>query len=127
MPGNGKSSTTRNSTLFERKHSINSRESFVSGIAETPLLDREKDLNSLFGRHGPSLANVSLVGLVEAVENANDLLHTSYLTRKPEDASKVLLYREVADLATPSALFYPNTAFPVGCGLIKPTCESAGI
>jgi hypothetical protein len=48
--------TIKNSTLFERKHAINSRESFVSGIQETPLLDPEKDLNSLFGRHGPAFA-----------------------------------------------------------------------
>ena len=92
--------TTRNSTLFERKHSINSRESFVSGISEIPLLEPQKDLNSLLGRHGLSLANVSLVGLVEALENANDLLHTFYFTSKSECAGKVFLYRKVADLAS---------------------------
>ena len=75
--------TIRNSTLFERKHSTNSRESFVSGIAESPLLDREKDFNSLFRCHGLPLANVGFVGFVEAAENANDLLHTAYSTRNP--------------------------------------------
>ena len=41
--------TIKNSTLFESKHATNSRESFASGIAESSLLDGEKDFNSLFG------------------------------------------------------------------------------
>jgi hypothetical protein len=40
------------------------------------LLDREKDFHSLFGRHGLPVTEVSLVGLVEALEDANDLVHT---------------------------------------------------
>ncbi len=70
--------TIKNSTVFECKYPINSRESFVSGIPETPLLDREKHLNSLFGRHGLPFANAGLVGFFEALEDANDLLHVFY-------------------------------------------------
>jgi hypothetical protein len=37
MPGNGKGSTTRYSTLFESKHSINSRKSLFKGIRVGPF------------------------------------------------------------------------------------------
>jgi hypothetical protein len=67
--------------LFERKHPINSRESFVSGIAETPLLDLEKDFHSFFGRHGLPLVKVGFVGFLKALKDANDLLHITYLIR----------------------------------------------
>jgi hypothetical protein len=68
----------RNSTFFERKHSTNSRESFVSGIPEGPLLNREKDLNSLFGGHREAIAKVSFVSFLETSEDSNYLLHTFY-------------------------------------------------
>jgi hypothetical protein len=64
--------------LFERKHSTNSRESFVSGISEGPLLDPEKDFGSLFGGHGLPLADICFVGFLEAVKDANDLFHIFY-------------------------------------------------
>lgn len=60
--------------MFERKHSTNSRESFVSGIAETPLLDLEKTST----RSSGVIACRATVGLglfFEAVEDANDFLH----------------------------------------------------
>ena len=71
-------------TLFERKHAISSRESFVSTMAETPLLDFEKDCNPLLRRHGLPLASVSLVGFLKALEDADNLLHTVYFKLNSE-------------------------------------------
>ena len=73
----------RNSTLFERKYAINSRESFVSAIAETPLLDGEENFDSLFGRHGTALANIRFIGFLKAVKNGNNLLHTAPFYAEP--------------------------------------------
>jgi len=64
--------------LFEFKHSTNWRESFVSGIAETPLLDCEEYFDSLLGRHVLAGMVVGGVGFFEAPEDANDFLHCSY-------------------------------------------------
>ena len=61
--------------MFESKHSTNSRESFVSGIAKRPLLDSEENFDSLLRCHGKAFALVSLIGFLETVEDANDLLH----------------------------------------------------
>jgi hypothetical protein len=59
-----------NSTLFERKHAINSRESFVSAIGKAPLLDREEHLHALFGSHGTDLTEIRLVGFIEAPKDS---------------------------------------------------------
>ena len=48
-------------------------------------MDPEKRFNSLFWRHRLPLANVSLVGFLNALEDANDLLHTHYSRPKPRE------------------------------------------
>jgi hypothetical protein len=47
------------------------------------LLDRQKDFNSLFGRFGLSLTNVSLVGFRQTLEDTNDFIHMAYFMLKP--------------------------------------------
>jgi hypothetical protein len=72
--------TIRNSTSFARKHSTNSRKSFVRGIAVGPLLESEKDFHSLFGGHLPTTAIVGFLSFFEASEDADDLLHEFHFT-----------------------------------------------
>jgi len=51
MPGNRQRPTIKYSTLFEFKHSTNSRESLLSGIGVLPLAKIKEDVHALLGCH----------------------------------------------------------------------------
>ena len=70
----------RKSTLFEFKHSTNSRKSRLSGIRRTPLLDREEDFDALFRSHFAALLRIDCVGLSMRFEDANHFLHAIYFS-----------------------------------------------
>ena len=65
----------RYSTLFEFKHSTNSRKSSLRGIGERSFLDREKYVDPLLGSHLTSRKGIRRVGFLESLENANGFIH----------------------------------------------------
>src|SRR5207247_436289 len=69
--------TTRYSTSFEFKHSTNSRKSLLSGIGMGSLPDRKEDIDPLLWAHFASGNSIGGVRFFEALENANNLQHTS--------------------------------------------------
>lgn len=67
--------TTRYSTLFEFKHSINSRKSLLKGIGVGSLSQFEEYIGSLLGGHLSARLCIGDVGFLKGVENADDFLH----------------------------------------------------
>lgn len=78
--------TTKNSTLFECKHSTNSRESLFSGIYDSPLLQLKENLYAFFRRHGLPFPTGSFIRFFQAPEDTNDLFHGPMLCHPPGEA-----------------------------------------
>src|SRR5580658_10964637 len=75
--------TTRYSTLFEFKHSINSRKSLLKGIGVGSLAKFEENVGPLLGGHLISAPRVGGIGFLEATEDADHFLHIFYFTYRP--------------------------------------------
>src|SRR5579863_8790656 len=83
--------TTRYSTLFEFKHSTNSRKSLLNGIGVGSLAKLEKNVDPFLRAHSGPGTCVLRVRLGEAVKDANDSLHRSYSTPKALRGSRTVL------------------------------------
>jgi hypothetical protein len=70
-----KAPTTRYSTLFGFKHSINSRKSLLKGIRVGSLLKFEKDIDPLLRSHRRAGACVGVISIFQTGEHANYFLH----------------------------------------------------
>ncbi len=72
--------TTRYSTSFEFKHSINSRKSLLIGIGERSFPYREKYLHPFLRSHPAARQRIRFIGFLDRIENADRLVHPSILS-----------------------------------------------
>lgn len=86
VPGNpchetASAPTTRYSTSFEFKHSINSRKSLLKGIGVGSFPQFEEYAGSLLRGHLSAGKGIGGIGLLEAGENTDCFLHNLILRR----------------------------------------------
>src|SRR5580692_8812632 len=77
-----KAPTTRYSTLFEFKHSTNSRKSLLKGIGVGSLAKFEENVDPFLRAHSGPGKCVLCVRVLEAVKDANDFLHCFIMLRQ---------------------------------------------
>lgn len=71
--------TTRYSTSFEFKHSINSRKSLLKGIGVGSLSQGKKDGGPLLRGHCSAGRRVGGIGFLKTAEDTDHVLHTLIL------------------------------------------------
>ena len=81
--------TIKYSTVFEFKHSINSRKSSLKDIAVGSLAKFEENSDSLLGAHRRPGRSIGRVRFLEALEDANNLLHRLIIPLSNEAAPAI--------------------------------------
>ena len=71
--------TIRYSTLFEFKHSMNSRKSLFKGIGISSFAESKEDVNSLLGTHLSTGFCIRGIRCLKAFEDPNLFLHASFV------------------------------------------------
>jgi len=91
MPGTASAPTTRYSTPFEFKHSINSRKSLLKGIGVGSFAKVEENVGPFLRGHSGTGKGVRCVRFFEAVKDANDSLHRSNVLCYADEPARGIL------------------------------------